>query len=161
MIDVIGIFLGAFLGAFFGFLFALAADRRIQNRNITRIRSETKKALSEELSENLKYLKGKRENIWPSDSRYTIHREPLRSFAMDSVVSSGNFSLLDIETQSKISNVYSKIREANLILESILGNLPTLKPNNSALQSLSLSLGGIHTKLQNEIPKVIESLTLT
>ena len=164
--SLIGAGVGAILGAYFGLRFARAWDRKKHQEEINRTKKETFDLIITEL----KAIQKGFNEFYSKDATGTIILEEtskptypdIETFAFDSVVNSGNFSLIPNNLQIKISNVYMKIKHCNSFVEIIIDFYITHQPPNDYIKNLgkkmSAALGKEILEARTEINKLLSEL---
>lgn len=157
--------IGAGAGAYFGLVLARRWDRRKRQEEINQTEKDTINSLLDEMSNNNQKLKSPRDNIdnWTQVIGYEQYRVlSLSKTAFDSVVNSGNFSLLPKDMQTKVSKLYLSIEYCNSLAEK-MENIHATHVygfNRPQADNLINSIWHILDKKYEELKITIDSLSL-
>ena len=150
-------FTSTFVGVFLAFLLGVWWQRRQRTQGEQKLRLETKLSLAEELEG----IRGEVQQIfeaWKADKE-TIPVIDFCTDAKESSVSSGRFTLLELNLQTEVSHIYAVIDQATdyriRLLPPRLAMMPSPYP-----RLLELFEGRLH-HLEERIPALINDLRVT
>jgi hypothetical protein len=153
-ISLLGAGVGALLGAYFGLRFARNWDRQKYQEQIDLTRE---KSISNIITE----LKAIESGFSDAINQNIISFPNIDTFAFDSEVNSGNFSLLPNDLQTKLTVIYNKIKQANATAKVIVDFYISHQPPNGQIKSIDemkLEMDRQGKEIQTSIGSLLKKL---
>jgi len=147
-------FASTFFGVFLAFLLGVWWQRRQRTMEESKLRLETKASIAEELKGIHKEILYTFE-VWKENQNVIPHID-LATDAKDSSVTSGRFTLLELDLQTEISHIYAVIARAMDYRTRLLP--PRLAMNPDPYPPIRESFTERLHHLEERVPLLLESL---